>query len=89
MRPIVIAFLLGSLAAAITLYVAGFVLGIVAQADRWSSFSIAVGPLVFFTFERTKDMTSTIFGAGLVPAVVAGGVLNALGAGFLRRRGGY
>jgi hypothetical protein len=85
----VIAFLLGSVAAAITFYAAGFVLGIVAQNGGWSSFRIAAGPLVFFTFERTKELTSTTFGPGLAPAALAGGVLNALGAGFLRRRGGY
>jgi len=88
-RSLVIAFLLGSFAVAITLYAAGFVLGILAQDGGWSSFRIAAGPLVFFTFERTKDMTSTTFGAGLALVAVAGGVANALGAGFLRRRGGY
>ncbi len=89
MRPLVIALLLGSLAVAITLFAAGFALGIVAQSDGWPSFRVAAGPLTFFAFERTKDMTSTTFGAGLPMAAVAGGVLNALGAGFLRRRGGY
>jgi len=88
-RPLVIAFLLGSLAVAITLLTAGFVLGIVAQNGGWSSFRIAAGPLVFFTFERTSRLTSTAFGSGLPLAAVAGGVLNALGAGFLRGRRGY
>jgi hypothetical protein len=84
----VIAFLLGSIAAAITLFVAAFVVGIVAQAGGWSSFRVAVGPLILFAFERTRDATSTTFGAGLPLAALAGGALNALGARFLRRRAG-
>jgi len=88
-RPLVIAFLLGSFAVAITLYAAGFVLGILAQNGSWPSFRIVLGPLVFFTFERARDTTATTFGAGLAVAALAGGLLNALGAGFLRRRGGY
>ncbi len=89
MRPLVIALLLGSLAAAITLFFAGLVVGIAAQSGGWSSFRIAAGPLVLFAFERAGTTTSTTFGAGLPLASLAGGVFNALGAWFLRRRGGY
>ena len=86
MRTLVIALLLGSLAIAITLFAAGLVLGIAAQNGGWSSFRIALGPLLFFAFERTHRVTSTSFGAGVPLAALAGGLLNAAGAGFLRRR---
>ena len=88
MRTFVIALLLGGLAVAIALSVAGLVLGVVAQKGGWSSFRIAVGPVVLFAFERTRNVTSTTLGAGVPLAALGGGLVNALGAGFLRRRTG-
>ena len=46
MRTLLIALLLGGLAVAIALSVAGLVLGIVAQNGDWSSFRVAIGPVV-------------------------------------------
>jgi hypothetical protein len=83
----VIAFVLGALAVAIAVSVAGLVLGITAQSGHWDSFRIALGPVVFLSYERLPDGTSTAFGNGLAVLALAGGALNALGAGLLRRRG--
>ena len=88
MRTLVIALLLGGLAVAIALSVAGLVLGIVAQNGDWSSFRVAIGPVVFFAFERSRNVTSTTFGSGVPLAALGGGLVNAVGAGFLRRRTG-
>ena len=86
MRTVVIAFVLGVAAVAIVVSVAGFVLGIAAQSGGWHSFRIALGPVLFLSFERLPDSTSTTFGNGLPLLALAGGALNALGAALLRRR---
>jgi hypothetical protein len=85
-RAVLIAFVLGAGAFAIAASAAGFVLGIVAQSDGWRSFRVGLGPVVFLSFERLPDGTSTTFGNGLLLIALAGGALNALGAALLRRR---
>jgi len=52
----VIAFVLGVAAVAIAASVAGFVLGIAAQSGGWHSFRVAVGPVLFLSFERLPDL---------------------------------
>jgi len=86
-RPVVIAFALGAAAVAIVLLVAGFVLGVAADAGGWDSFRIAAGRLVLLEFGRTTNgTTSTTFGTGIIVAAAAGGALNAAAAAFLGRR---
>jgi hypothetical protein len=82
----VIAFVLGAVAVGLAASVAGFVLGVVAQSGGWESFRVALGPLLFLSFERVPGETSTTFGNGLSLLALAGGALNALGAALLRRR---
>jgi hypothetical protein len=86
MRTVVIAFVLGVAAVAIAVAVAGFVLAIAAQSGGWHSFRLALGPVLFLSFERLPDGTSTMFGYGLPLLALAGGALNALGAALLGRR---
>jgi hypothetical protein len=86
MRPLVIAFALGAVAVAVAASVAGLVLGIAAQSGRWDSFRIALGPVLFLSYGRAADGTSTVFGSGLTLLAFAGGALNAAGAALLRRR---
>jgi hypothetical protein len=85
-RVVVIAFVLGVTAVAIAVSVAGFVVGVAAQSGGWHSFHLALGPVVFLSFERLPDSTSTTFGNGLPLVALAGGALNALGAALLLRR---
>lgn len=87
MRPVLIAFLLGAVAVGIAVSVAGLALGVVAQSGGWDGFRVAIGPVVFLSFERLPRETSTTFGNGLFLLALAGGALNALGAALLRRRG--
>jgi hypothetical protein len=86
MRTVVIAFVLGATAVAIAASVSGFVLGIAAQSGGWHSFRVAVGPVLFLSFERLPDATSTTFGNGLPLLALVGGALNAFGAALLGRR---
>jgi hypothetical protein len=86
MRTVVIAFVLGVAAVAIAASAAGFVLAIAAQSGGWHSFRLALGPVLFLSFERLRDSTSTTFGNGLPLVALAGGALNALGAALLRHR---
>jgi hypothetical protein len=86
MRPVVIAFVLGAVAVGMAVSIAGFALGVVAQSGGWDSFRVALGPLVFLSFERLPHETSTTFGSGLVLLALAGGALNAVGAALLSRR---
>lgn len=88
MRPLVIAFALGATAVAILASVVGFALGVAAQAGDWASFRVAAGPVVFLAFERSARATSTSFGAGLPLLALAGGALNAIGAGVRSRHRG-
>ena len=88
MRPVVIAFVLGAAAVGILASIAGFAIGVAAQSGDWASFHVALGPVVFLAFERTQQATTTTFGAGLPLLALAGGALNALGAGALSRRRG-
>jgi len=88
MRPLVIAFVLGAAAVGIVASVAGFAIGVAAQSGGWSSFRAALGPIVFVSFERAPQATTTTFGAGIPLLALAGGALNALGAGVLSRRRG-
>jgi hypothetical protein len=88
MRPVVIAFVLGAAAVGIVASVAGFAVGVAAQSGGWASFRTALGPIVFLAFERTPQATTTTFGAGLPLLALAGGALNALGAGVVTRRRG-
>ena len=87
MRTVVIAFVLGAVALGTALSVAALVLGIVAQSGGWVSFRVALGPVLFLSFERLPGETSTTFGNGLLLLALAGGALNALGAALLQRRG--
>ena len=86
MRPVVIAFVLGAVAVGIAVSVAGLVLGVAAQSGGWESFRVALGPVLFLSFERMPGETSTTFGNGLLLLALAGGALNALGAALLSRR---
>jgi len=88
MRTVVIAFVLGTLAVGVVASIGGLALGIAAQAGGWSSFRAGIGPLVLVSYERTAAASATSFGAGLPLLALAGGVLNAIGAGVLSRRGG-
>ena len=71
MRPVVIAFVLGAVAVAVAVSVAGIVLGIAAQSGEWDSFRIALGPVVFLSYERLSDGSSTAFGSGLAVLALA------------------
>jgi hypothetical protein len=82
----VIAFVLGAVGVGVAVSVAGLVLGIAAQSGDWDSFRIALGPVVFLSYERLPDGTSTAFGNGLALLALAGGGLNAFGAALLSRR---
>jgi hypothetical protein len=86
MRPVVIAFVLGAAAVAIAMSVSGFVLAVVAQSGGWHSFRVALGPVLFLSFERLPEATSTTFGSGLPLLALAGGALNAVGAALLGHR---
>ncbi|MHB8641981.1 MAG: hypothetical protein ACYDA3_03720 [Gaiellaceae bacterium] len=88
MRPVVIAFVLGTAAVGIVASVAGFAIGVAAQSGGWASFRAALGPVVFLSFERAPQATTTTFGSGLPLLALAGGALNAFGAGALSRRRG-
>lgn len=87
MRALVTPFLLGCAAIGALLAVGALALGIVADANGWDSFRISVGPLNVLAFERSGDDTATAFGPGLAAIALAGGLLNAVAAAFLRRRG--
>ena len=80
------AFALGAVAVGALLLVAGFALGVAAQAGGWDSFRVGAGPFALVEFERTGRATTTTFGSGLALAALAGGALNAAGAGWLRLR---
>ena len=86
MRPLVIAFALGAVAVAISVSVAGLVLGIAAQSGHWGTFRVGLGPIILLSYERLPSGTSTTFGNGMAVLALAGGALNALGAALLRRR---
>jgi hypothetical protein len=86
MRTVVIAFVLGVAAVAVAVSVAGFIVGVAAQSGGWHSFDLAIGPVVFLSFERLPEGTSTTFGSGLPLLALVGGTLNALGAALLLRR---
>ena len=88
MRSLVIALVLGAMAAGIVLVVAGLALGVTADAAGWGSFRIAGGPVMLVEFERGTTSTGTTLGNGVPLAALACGVVNAAGAALLRRRAG-
>jgi hypothetical protein len=85
-RSLVIAFVLGTLAVGLTAYGVATVVLIVAVADGWGSFDVALGPLVLVALERDASGEVTTMGAGLAAVALVGGVLNLVGALALRRR---
>jgi hypothetical protein len=87
-RPALIAFVLGTAALGIVASVAGFAVGVAAQAGGWPSFRVGVGPILLFAFTDGKDATSTAFGPGLPLLALVGGLVNAGAAGVLARRRG-
>ena len=86
MRPLVIAFLLGALAAGSVLVVTAMALAVVADAAGWGGFRIGIGPVLLLEFERRAASTGTTLGSGVALAAGACGLLNATGAAVLRRR---
>jgi hypothetical protein len=84
----VIAFVLGTMAAGLVLFVAGLALGVAAGAAGWGSFRIGIGPVVLVEFDRGATFTGTTLGNAVPLAALACGVLNAAGAAALRRRAG-
>ena len=86
MRPLVISFLLGAVAAALVLLVAAIALAVIADAARWGSFRVGVGPVLLLDFERRAASTGTTLGGGVALVACACGLLNASGAAVLRRR---
>jgi len=82
----VIALALGAVAVMLVLVVAGLALGVAADSGGWGSFRIGLGPLLLLEFERHTRSAETTFGTGLLPAALAGGLLNAAGAAAIRRR---
>ena len=87
MRTLLIAFLLGTVAVGLVAYGVATAVVMLALAEGWSSFRVAVGPLVLVDVERTArgDDVST-FGPALAVVAVLGGAVNAAGAPLLRRR---
>ena len=88
MRSLVIALVLGAMAAGLALVVAGLALGVTADAAGWDSFRIGAGAVVLVEFERDTTSTGTTLGNGVPLAALACGFLNAAGAAVLRRRAG-
>jgi hypothetical protein len=87
-RSLALAFVLGAVAIGIVASVAGFAVGVAAQAGGWPSFRVGLGPLVLFAFTSTARATTTTFGAGLPALAVLGGLVNAGAARVLSRRRG-
>ena len=87
MRTLVTAFLFGAAAVGGFAFVGALAVGIVADAGAWGSFRLAVGPIVFLTFERSAAETSTVFGPGLGLVPFVAGAANAVSAYVLRRAG--
>jgi hypothetical protein len=85
-RRLVIAFALGFAAVAVFALAALTALALVADANDWSSFELAVGPATLLEVERTPAATTTTYGPGIALVALAGGALNAAGAAILSRR---
>ena len=89
MRHYVTATAVGAVAAVTVLYAAAMALGIMAQTSDWGSFSVTLGGLRLFVYERAGDQTATTFGNGLLLVALGLGVLNGVGAVIIRRRGAF
>ena len=86
MRRLVTAFAHGFAAFAVFALASLTTLALVAGANDWSSFELALGPAMLLEFDRTPAATTTTYGPGVALVALAGGVLNAAGAAILARR---
>ena len=86
MRTFLKGTLIGTVAVTVALFALALAAGVVADASGAGSFTVDLGPLPLFAFERTADATATTFGSGLFVLCVALGACNGLAAVLLQRR---
>ena len=81
-KTFVVAFVVFTLVGSATV----LALGIVADLNGWSSFSVGAGPVTAFAFDRTGDSTSTTFGSGLLVVAALAAAANTVAAALLGSR---
>ena len=62
-----------------------FLLNVIGTSQHWGSGQLGIGPLVIYTFSRTGASFALQTGPGVLVVAVAIGLLNGLGAQWLRR----
>jgi hypothetical protein len=83
------AFSVGFVAGALIACGIAFLLGVMADARGWESFTLAGGPFELLRFERLPSGTSSSFGYGIPIVALVLGLLNAAGAlALVKRRAG-
>jgi hypothetical protein len=79
------AFLLGSFATGLLVYVVAAAVAVSAQAAG-QTLDVSLGPVTVVSVAHDGTAVVTTFGAGIALLALAGGVLNACAAAAVRRR---
>ena len=85
MRPLIVPFVLGFTALGTLAAGAMIAVAVVAQAAAAGSFRFALGPVLLVAVDDSARETSATFGIGILLVALAGGIVNAVAAGLLRR----
>jgi hypothetical protein len=86
-RPALIAFLLGTLAAAVALMAVAMILTTIVGGDGHGSLELALGPVDFYKLESDDAGVGMTLGPGVALMAAGLGALNAVGARALAHRG--
>lgn len=86
-KRFLVAFIIGSFAIVAIEVSLIFVTTVIAELNEWDSFAVGLGPVGVFSYYTSEDVLfRTTHEIGILFIALLGGILNGLGAVFLRGR---
>lgn len=86
-KRFLVAFITGSFAIVAIEVSLTFVITVIASLNEWDSFAVGLGPVGIFSYYTNEGtIFQTTYEIGILLIALLGGILNGLGAVYLRRR---
>lgn len=86
-KRFLVAFITGLFSIALIEVSLTFVITVIAGLNEWDSFAVGLGPVGFFSYYTSDDVIfQTTYEIGVLLIALLGGILNGLGAVYLRKR---
>lgn len=86
MKTFLTAWIIGTVSLLVIGFCLTLVIGVIAMTAEWGSFTVGLGPIEIMEHTAEGSSYSTRSGWAFFPVALLGGILNGLGAVYLRRR---